>query len=48
MEVTIKIRGGNGRTPLSVIRPYGMDVLPNGALDINESLYMTNGLPTKA
>ena len=37
MEV---IHGGNG-TPLSVVRPCGMDVTPKKALDMYESPHLT-------
>ena len=37
----MRVMSGGGETPLSVVRPCGMDVIPRKALDMNGSLYLT-------
>ena len=32
---------GGEETPLSIVRPCGMEILPSGALGMNGSLYLT-------
>ena len=39
MEVT----SGGEETPLSMVRPCGIRISPNGALDMNESSYLAIG-----
>ena len=42
-EVTMKVIGGGEDTLLSAVRPYRMDVSPNGALNMSESPHLIIG-----
>ena len=39
----MRVTGGCEATPLSVVRPCGMEVLPSEALDTSGSLHLTIG-----
>ena len=39
-EAIMGVTSGGEETPLNMLRPCGMEVPPNGTLDINESLHL--------
>ena len=43
-RATIGIIGGSEKISLNMITPCGMEVPPNGVLDMNRSLHLTIGI----
>ena len=39
-RITIEVINGGGKTLLSTVRLYGMNVSPSGALDMSRSLHL--------